>query len=87
MTNIHQANRGEASTVPVVSMDYTFMTAASCKHDKDLGMPIVVMAERNSDYTFADMIFETGGLVYAIKCMRKHVAWLGYKRLILKSDQ
>ena len=56
MSNKHQSRKGEASTVPVVSMDYMFMSEASGKEDRDVGMPIIVMADRNSDYTFADMV-------------------------------
>ena len=60
MSNKHQSRKGEVSTVPVVSMDYMFMSEASGKDDTDVGMPIIVMAYRNSDYTFADMVPEKG---------------------------
>ena len=71
MSNKHQSRKGEASTVPVVSMDYMFMSEASGKEYRDVGMPIIVMADRNSDYTFADMVPEKGELEHAIKGMRK----------------
>ena len=67
MSNLHQSRKGEVSTVPVVSMDYMFMSEASGKEDKYVGMPIIVMADRNSDYTFADRVPEKGELEHAIK--------------------
>lgn len=68
-------------------MEYTVHAEASGKYDSVLGMPMVVMADRNSDHTFADNVLATGTFEYAIQGVRKDLAWLGYKRLILKSEQ
>lgn len=87
MSNKHQSKKGEVSTVPVVIMDYMFMSEASGKEDTYVGMPIIVMADRNSDYTCAGMVPEKGELGHAIKGMRKNLDWLGYNIRILKSDQ
>ena len=38
MSNKHQRRKGEASTVPVVRMDYMFMSEASGKEDKYIGI-------------------------------------------------
>lgn len=60
MSNKHQSKKGEVSTVPVVIMDYMCMSEASGKAYQYVGMPIIVIADRNSDYTLADMVPEKG---------------------------
>lgn len=52
MRTKHQSKKVETSTVPAVRVGYMFMSEASGKEGKDAGMTIIVMAYRNSDYTF-----------------------------------
>ena len=55
MLNKHQSKKGEANTVPVVNLAYTFMSEASGQEHKEVGMPIIAVTDRNPDYTFGGM--------------------------------
>lgn len=50
-------------------------------------MPISVMVDRSSAYVSADMTPHKGNVFHAVKRLAQNIKTLGYKRLILKSDQ
>ena len=93
----HQEEERESS-VPVVSMDYCFMSDKRDANDdeeeegeeqeKAKGMPILVMKDRKHKYVFASVVPRKGADPYAVRRVGQDlVAILGYKRVVIKSDQ
>ena len=72
--------------VPVISVDYMFM-ADKQKEEEEKGMPILVAKDRRSKVIRARVVPEKGKRWYAIKILGGVVGSLGYRRIILKSDQ
>ena len=70
--------------VPVVSMDYMFMESQTTE---DKGMPIMVVKDRDSGWLSARVVPKKGKHVYTMKEMSRLIDWLGYRRIILKTDQ
>ena len=87
----HKHNGGlsdsQANRIPIVSVDYMFMTKPKGDEDRDAGMPTIVMVDRDSGHVSADMLPEKGNFPNAVKRLSHNLQFLGYKRLILKSDQ
>lgn len=90
-SNSHKRNSdlsdNRDSRIPVVSVDYMFMTKPKGDEDRDAGMPTIVMVDRDSGHVSADMLPEKGNVPNAVKRLSHNLQFLGYKRIILKSDQ
>jgi hypothetical protein len=86
----HYRGQEKDSEIPVIALDYMFLQDNSGKEDKkedeERGMPIVVIKDSRSKMTFARAIPEKGQNAYAIRRVSDDVASLGYKRVVLKSD-
>ena len=80
--------REEQQEYSTVSIDYAFMTSDGDAEDEDqLGMPILVMHDRQSGKVNSNVVPSKGVNPYAvIKCVQ-NIKLLGYYRLHLKSDQ
>ena len=81
--NYHKKSRDEKH-IPTISMDYMFMES---KEAEVKGMPIMVIKDHDSGWTAARVVPKKGKQSYAIKEVCKIIDWLGYRRVILKSDQ
>ena len=79
----HKGVKGEKH-VPVISADYMYMES---KESEDKGMPILVVKDRDSGWISARVVPKKGKHVYAIKEMSKLIDWMGYRRIIIKTDQ
>ena len=73
-------------TVPVVSFDYMFMDDDQKEHEEK-GMPILVAKDRKKKVVRARVVPQKGKHWYSIKIASGIVDSLGYKRVVLKSDQ
>jgi hypothetical protein len=71
--------------IPTVSLDYMFM-ADKQEKEEEKGMPTLVMKDSRTKIIFAQVVPEKGRNPYAILRARKDLDSLGYKRVILKSD-
>ena len=73
------------STVPVISADYLYF---SDKGSTEKSLPTVVIRDRLSKAIFSHLLPAKGvGSAYPEKAVLRDLNWLGYKRLVLKTDQ
>ena len=72
--------------VPLVSIDYMFMHDKQ-KEGEERGMPILVMKDRKTRVVRARVVPQKGRNAYAIKILAGMIVSLGYKKILLKSDQ
>jgi len=89
-----QHRRGPESTIPVVSADYLLVTkrGVHLKNEQveasEVVMKILVIKDSKSKYIGAHLV-PVKGLGcdrYAAEKMRRDILWLGYSRVILRSD-
>ena len=74
----------EGRTVPELAIDYAFMRDSE---DADR-LTIVIMKDRDSKAVFSDMVEVKGqGISGTIQRIADNISRLGYKKVILKSDQ
>ena len=79
----HKGVKNE-NRIPVVSVDYMYMES---KETEDKGMPVVVAKDRDSGWISARVVPKKGKHVYTMKEMSRLIDWLGYRRIIRKTDQ
>ena len=82
--------RKDEDGTPTVPMDYMYMLAEDNqdKEDKTIrGMPILVIKDNVSGYIAAQVVLCKGECGHAIELSIKFLDFLGYKRVVLKSDQ
>ena len=72
--------------VPLVNFDYTFMHDDQ-KEGEEKGMPILVAKDRKKKVVRARVVPHKGKHWYSVKITSGMVDSLGYKRVVLKSDQ
>ena len=82
----HRVNDSRISDVPIVSIDYMFMHKRQ-KGEEEKGMPHLVMKDRQSKTIKACTVPAKGVNDYAVRRLVKSIGELGYKKIILKSDQ
>ena len=73
-------------TVPIVSLDYAFMGAGDDASDSGQ-IPIIVIEDDTSNAVFAHMVPRKCYDEHSISRIAQDVRSLGYRRIILKSDQ
>ena len=73
------------STIPVVSIDYTFMRDGK-KEDDESGMPIMVLKDRETGKILSRVYPAKGVTNYTVKRLSSDIQLLGHKKVILKSD-
>ena len=59
---------------------------AQNEEEEDKGMPILVLKDSRTKVALARVVPKKGRDQYAIERLQKDIANLGYKKLILKSD-
>ena len=77
-----QLDKGDQE-IPTISIDYAFMNS---KEADEASQPIIVLKDRRSGTIKAHLVEEKGVNAYAIKRIGQDIGLLGYKRIILKSD-
>ena len=85
-----QATDKEEQGIPTISMDYTYMIAEDNKDKEDKtirGMPILVIKDTMSGYIAAQVVLNKGECGHAIEFAIQFLDFLGYKRIVLKTDQ
>ena len=82
----HRDNKHEEGETPIVSMDYAYMEE---EEGAKQGLPILVIKDHMSKYmTSTAVLNKGGGCSYAIKSAARDIhKLLGYKKIILRSDQ
>ena len=91
----HFRNMKDDKAIPTIGIDYMYMKPrkegdASREEDVDgdeAGMPIFVIKDENSKRVSSHVVPEKGRDPHAIKVLRHEIEILGYKKIILKSDQ
>ena len=80
----HRRMDAEAShDVPHVSMDYCFMG-----QDEEKCLPILVMKDHRSKMVFSHVVPKKGAsIAYCVSQVVRDLEYLGYPKMILKSDQ
>ena len=84
-SSAHKDKEGRENTVPVVSVDYMYMETGEDREAK--GMPIMVVKDRESRWVAARVVPKKGRDPHAVRELGRIIGYLGYKRVILKSDQ
>ena len=80
--------------VPVISFDYLFVLKSgklverSEVHEQEVQVKILVVKDKKSRAVFAHLVQQKGADAdgYAVECLRRDIQWLGYARLVLRSD-
>ena len=100
--NHSHLRRTSPSEVPIVSIDYAFVNENGEERKKrkererrgdaeaegeSRGMPMIVLYDSESKYIAAEIVPEKGANEYSVRRMAQIVNRLGYRRVILKSDQ
>ena len=91
----HFRNKKDDKAIPTIGIDYMYMKPrkegeASREEYTDgdeAGMPILVIKDENTKRISAHVVPEKGRNAHAVKVLRHEIEILGYKKMILKSDQ
>ena len=75
----------EDQEIPVISIDYAYLGDAK-REDETKVQPIIVIKDRKKGTIKAHMLEEKGVNAYAIKRVGQDIGLMGYKKIILKSD-
>lgn len=83
---------GRESNIPIVSIDYTYMTRDKMRdqqkhHDDPKNMPTLHMHDRQSRMLKSEIVPAKGANQHAADALRRFIEELGYKEVIIKSDQ
>ena len=71
-----------------MNIDYAFMSDDKDKKDDgEKGMPIIVIKDDETTIKFARVVPKKGVDPYAVDIIKKDIDQMGYKQIILKSDQ
>ena len=81
-----QTNK-EDEEVPVISIDYMYLKAREGDETIEEGQPILIMKDRKSKTITAHVVEHKGANENAIKRLGQDIGLLGYKKIILKSDE
>ena len=80
----HKKKQKDKRLVPVVSVDYMYMTDRQRK-DEEPGTPILIVKDETTKITWAHAVPHKGRDAYAIERLRRDLYLLGHKKLVLKS--
>jgi hypothetical protein len=97
VSGYHKTSK-EQSTKPVISWDYMYLrsrTEEETNEDIDeskmdensLGMPILISKDRKGKTISAQVMPEKGAIPYAVLKMSQDIKNLGYREVIIKTDQ
>ena len=75
----------EEKGVPVISLDYMYMRGEQ-ERNEEKGMPILVIKDGRTKFITAKVVPQKGVNDYAVASCKRAVEQMGYKRVILKSD-
>ena len=76
------------SSIPIVSIDYAYMTEEDKHESEDTGtMPIMVIHDSRSKAITADVVTAKGVNDYAVSRVMERLKAFGYTEFIFKSDQ
>ena len=81
----HRVTDNRISGVPIVSIDYMFMSENQ-KATEEKGMPNLVLKDRDTKTIKACTVTSKGINDYAVRRIVKAIEELGHKKIILKSD-
>jgi len=74
-------------TIPTISIDYAFLNEKQeVENEERCGMPILAIKDRKTGMMQSRVVPSKGNDKYAIKRLKKDIELLGYKKIILKSD-
>ena len=74
-------------TIPTISIDYAFLNQKQeVENEERSGMPILAIKDRKTGMMQSRVVPSKGNDKYAIKRLKKDLELLGYKKIILKSD-
>ena len=79
----HRRNQTRESRVPVISIDYSFLT----DEESLQSMPTLNMIDRHTNYFHSEIVPRKGADQYAATALRTFLENTGYTKLVLKSDQ
>ena len=83
----HTKVKDKTQEVPVVSVDSAYShPEAEVEDETDTGMPILVTKDSRTKMVFARVLPRKGLDEYAVGALKRIVEQLGYKKIILKSD-
>ena len=82
----HRAVDKASETIPTVSIDYAFLNEKQEVGDDTCGMPILAIKDRKTGIIQARVVPSKGNDKYAKKRLKKDIELLGYKKIVMKSD-
>ena len=75
----------EGNEIPVVGIDYMFFVKEG-ENEEENGMPTIVIKDSKSKVSWARVLKRKGVEVYSVKVLSKFLSLMGYKRIIMRSD-
>ena len=79
----HKRNQTRESEVPVISIDYSFLTDEEHLQSK----PTLNMIDRHTNYFQCEIVPRKGADQHASTTLRTFIENIGYTKIVLKSDQ
>ena len=71
--------------VPTIGIDYMYMHSEQ-EQEEEKGMPIIAAKDNRTKMIMARFVRSKGLDIYAVETVKKMVERLGYKKVIMKSD-
>jgi hypothetical protein len=81
----HAKKVASESDVPIISLDYMYMHSVQEK-EEEKGMPILIAKDSRAKMIMAKVVQCKGVVPYAVDVMKKMIEQLGYKKVIMRSD-
>ena len=85
IASAHKSGESQSSEVPIVGVDYAF-TGSRQQKNEEKGSPVMVITDKRTQRILARMVPQKGRSKYAIKKLSRDIDQMGYKNVILKSD-
>ena len=83
----HPRGQGPTKEIPVISIDYMYVHPEQADdEEREKGMPILVARDSRTKMVYARVVPQKGHDDYAIGALKRIVEQLGYKRIVMKSD-
>lgn len=79
----HKRNQTRESEVPIISIDYSFLT----DEESLQSMPTLNMIDRHTNYFHCEIVPRKGADQHAATTLKNFIENTGYTKIILKSDQ
>ena len=81
----HKTEKDKERSVPIVGIDYMYMHSEQ-EAEEEKGMPTLVIKDSRKKMIVSKVVPRKGVVDYAVGTLKKAIEQLGYKKIVLKSD-